>query len=147
MHPPVLFKHPLQKGNVFESIPLQKGSLSNCHCPEEGCPAQSFCRRSNNLRHLQKMLRTTIFSTSVNAIHIVPKFLAQNMVGYKQALGCSKPSKEDGGAPSALFDHLLHLWGHGEISASACQKLAHCAHTDGLQQPQSCEDGFSWCLG
>lgn len=57
------------------------------------------------------------------------------MVGYKQALGHSKPSKEDGNAPSALFDHLLHLWGHGEISASACQKLAHCAHIDGLQQP------------
>lgn len=57
------------------------------------------------------------------------------MVGYKQALGHSKPSKEDGGASSALFDHLLHLWGHGEISASACQKLAHRAHIDGLYQP------------
>eukprot|EP00438_Fugacium_kawagutii_P013009 Skav219669 [mRNA] locus=scaffold3149:14778:16496:- [translate_table: standard] len=56
------------------------------------------------------------------------------MPGYKQLLASSKPAREDVGAPSALFDHLLHLWGHGEINAAACQKLAHCAHLDGLQQ-------------
>ena len=58
------------------------------------------------------------------------------MPGCKQELanygghsshGASRPAAE-----SSLLNHLVHLWGIGEISASACQAIAQAAHKDGL---------------
>ena len=58
------------------------------------------------------------------------------MPGYKQELDRHEPtvveSKFEG---SSLFDHLLHLWSVGELSATACQALGAAAHRDGLQHP------------
>ena len=59
------------------------------------------------------------------------------MVGYQQRL---KRAREQGGnsssCQSCLANHLLLLWGRGEISASALQKLAHAAILDGCQHDE-----------
>ena len=58
------------------------------------------------------------------------------MPGYKQELanygGHSSHRASRPAAESSLLNHLVHLWGIGEISASACQAIAQAAHKDGL---------------
>lgn len=65
------------------------------------------------------------------------KHAVETMVGYKQrikrALSSNEESTPSHGNHSSLGNHLLLLWGRGEISASALQKLAHAAVLDGCQ--------------
>ena len=62
------------------------------------------------------------------------------MVGYKQklkrALSPTKSSRPSQASHSCLGDHLLLLWGRGEVSANAIQKLAHAAILDGCDHPE-----------
>ena len=50
------------------------------------------------------------------------------MVGYKQALDVPSASHGSEKSSSILFSHLVQLWSLGEISASACQRIALAAH-------------------
>ena len=59
------------------------------------------------------------------------------MVGYQQKLKRAFSSNDamqpdpEPERPSCLANHLLLLWGRGEISATALQKLAHASMLDG----------------
>ena len=58
------------------------------------------------------------------------------MPGYKQSLGCLRdPKAANTDSESVLQTHLLWLWTLGDISAIACQKIAHSAFLDGLKHP------------
>ena len=65
------------------------------------------------------------------------------MVGYKQKLKQefeaqhpSRSSRSSNANGSCLGDHLLVLWGKGEISATALQKLAYAAVLDGCMHDE-----------
>ena len=61
------------------------------------------------------------------------------MVGYKQQIKRALSQSESSSSSrttSCLVDHLLVLWGKGEISATALQKLAYAAILDGCNHDE-----------
>ena len=119
-----------------------------CSCAILGCKA---CKEYIHVTlAIWKVMHTHAETNSILFIQLVPftyslffyvlftAFVCAPcpMPGYKQELGRHEPTVvESNFEGSSLFDHLLHLWSVGDLSATACQALGAAAHRDGLQHP------------